>query len=488
MAPIVGLGPDVHGVISQYLCFEDLVGISSTCVTLRDTYRHLAFATLWWRRKRPPPKSLWRFFKHLHMDVDADSTFVYEFLKNLDGLESLHITSTTVSYNLMNILRLAPHIQVLDLGRLNWTTPEDIVEYPPLPGFQPIPCRPRVLKFCSSLNPSYTYFNMFDAYGSRMRAQRFPLLTLLRDIGIARLESLEVCLEALSLPFAVAYTWSSLRELVLTGLWIHPGNDRETLEDERLGIPVAMYECVHLGSLLVACPLLTILRVRWRSATWLKNPGCIVWPAAEPLPPPNLGVLAMLNVLELRNSSATDGIFSLLPPSLRSLSLLTHPHTTEREDLTLDNSLENSNRRYGAAMTPSALVSVLSAVPLPELRALHLSFCGPMDTRLFQYIAASFPRLEVFEFHAELSPGYVWSARELRVCADALVPLTMLRVLRLNTFRCVNRSDQPLTSTIRGDLSQGEIAAALFGETTGACRAGTLTILVHPFYPKFLVN
>ncbi|KAI4294648.1 hypothetical protein K525DRAFT_229097 [Schizophyllum commune Loenen D] len=119
-------------------------------------------------------------------------------------------------------------------------------------------------------------------------------------------------------------------------------------------------------------------------------------------------------------------------------------------------------------MTPSALLDILSAVPLPDLRALHFSFCGPMDTRLFEYIAASFPRLEVLEFHAERSPGYLWSASDLRACADILVPLTMLRVLRVNTFRCVNRSDQSLTSTIRGVLSQREIAAALFGDATGA--------------------
>ena len=92
-----------------------------------------------------------------------------------------------------------------------------------------------------------------------MLAQRLTFATLLHQLDVSRVEYLEVGLEALCLPCAIAYTWSSLRTLVLTGFWIQ---DPVALEDRRVHTPAWIYEHIHLGTLIASAPRLRVLRVQ----------------------------------------------------------------------------------------------------------------------------------------------------------------------------------------------------------------------------------
>ncbi|KAL1689055.1 hypothetical protein GGG16DRAFT_58610 [Schizophyllum commune] len=474
MASILRAGLDIHEIIAQNLSPADLVAVSSTCAALRDIYRPLAFATLRWRGMIwSPPESLWGLIKHLHVDLNTDGSFIsYGYSRHLSALESLHVVSATVSHQLVRLLDAAPHIRELDLARLSWGT--NRVDDAPMPAFPPVPCRPRVVRFCSRLSDVYLAYAS-QAHASRMRAWRVPLATLLNEIGVGQVEALEVGLEALSLPIAVTYTWASLRDLVLTGFWVHPGNDRNhALDDPRMGIPTEMYGRVHLGSLLVACPRLAVLRVRWRRAGWTTDSRCVVWPADEPLPPSGTALPA-LDIFELFNPTVGDGILRQLPSFLRSLSLLTYPHTTETEDPKhYTKGQEVGDEIRGAGLTAAELLDLFSAAPMPRLRELRISIYGRVDGAFFHRITTAFPCLEVQEFHMEVSPGYLWTKRDLRDCTDARAPLANLRILRANAFVKIFDDLDGATQVTHGKarerpgaVRRSEVVATFFDDDPG---------------------
>ncbi|KAL1673255.1 hypothetical protein EV122DRAFT_223068 [Schizophyllum commune] len=369
-------------------------------------------------------------------EIDTDHTYLHsEFFHDLRQLQSLAIHAQGVSANMLNLLDSASQIDVLDLSYMCYR-PRNCgyaLHYEEFPGFCSLKCHPRVLKFCSRLGQQY--INNADdirMYESRIRALRYPLATLLHEIGVEQIEVLETSAEALCLPLATSYIWSSLRRLVITGIWPDPLERLEVLDDPNTETPAWIYHYVHLGTLLVAAPNIRVLIIRCQYADWLRYPQCVVWPHGDPA---YGSCVPLLEEFELYNPAARDGIFSQLPPSLRQLSLLLLPHLIKNTSIDMEAALSVTDASVAHnALLPSALINVLSSAPLPDLRQLRFSFRGPTDMRLFETIATLFPRLELLEFHAEIGPGCLWSARDLSQCARALSPLAHLRELHMNTF------------------------------------------------------
>ncbi|KAL1716122.1 hypothetical protein EV715DRAFT_206006 [Schizophyllum commune] len=381
--------------------------------------------------------------RHLHIYTDIDVLEKYEFLGDLGQLNSLHVCAETISPNLDFLLYKANNVDTLDLAHLCCKSPLKFdcsghlgtpasyrLHYDALPEFHIITSRPRILRFCSRFD--LVYGGAADVMmASKMRATRLPFVSLLARIDVASIQHLEVGVEALSLPSVAPYTWTSLRELILTGYMVSSPDDCKAIEDPRLGIPARMFENVHLGTLLASATRLAILRVRCRYSWWLARSRVVLWPSDE-LPPPSGSVLPVLEDFELRNPRADDGIFAQLPSSLRALALLTHPHTAHY--MTPYNTSQPQGRD---TLTPAELMHVLSLSRLPELRELRLSFRDLTDMRLFEYIARTFPRLQLLEFHSEAGEQRYWSAHEMIACARALSALRSLEMLRISTFGSV---------------------------------------------------
>ena len=70
---------------------------------------------------------------------------------------------------------------------------------------------------------------------------------------------------------------------------------------------------------------------------------------------------------------------------------------------------------YIAVLRPLDIERILTLTELPCLRDLRLSFRGQDGTRLFDFIAETFPLLEILELHAETGPGCIWQTPQL-VC------------------------------------------------------------------------
>lgn len=345
----------------------------------------------------------------------------------------------------------------------------------PLPAFPAMSCQPRILKFCSRFARTY------DSRGcvSRMHATRFSFATLLAQLDVSQIEGLEIGAEALSLPIAAAYTWTSLRELVITGYWMHPHDDPGAFQDPRSRTPASIHAHVHIGTLLVAAPRLLILRIHCRYNTSSPHPYCVVWPGDDSTTHQGTGIRT-LDTFELYNPTAMDGVYAQLPPTLRTLSLLSQPHCTSRTTESRFTTTLRANETDFArgVLTPAALMRMLSATALPDLRDLRLSFRDLTDMRLCEFIADSFPRLEFLELHAEAGAQVLWRAPELSACARALVPLVHLQNLRLNTFRSalsverwqwVQRRDpdESPEQRAREGIALPDIISALFGRHEG---------------------
>ncbi|KAI5897315.1 uncharacterized protein SCHCODRAFT_01186429 [Schizophyllum commune H4-8] len=398
---------------------------------------------------------------------------------DLSRIESLHVRATRITSSLALILRSTPRIHTLDLAYLYFRTfPKNIavsMNYPlqPLPRFPQLVSRPRVVRYCSRLDLVHEIATDVD-WIEKARATRYPFATLLHELDISQVEQLEISAESLALPCAVAYTWSSLRVLVITGFWI--SNDSETpLDDARLKTPASIYEHVHLGTLINATPNLRILRIRWRYI-FLPEPRRTVWPPSDVSHLKTFG--GALEVFELYNPSVLDGVYTRLPQTLRSLSLLTHPHGTHGTNMLKEYELHEVNiaNPYIAVLRPLDIERILTLTELPCLHDLRLSFRGQEGTRLFNFIAETFPLLEILELHAETGPGCIWQTPQLTACARALSPLSRLRSLRLNTFRRVLSQEQwmqcqermyfheTLEQKARFGILRAEVVAALFGE------------------------
>ncbi|TRM63002.1 hypothetical protein BD626DRAFT_385447, partial [Schizophyllum amplum] len=457
--------------ITHFLQVHDALSLSSACTSLRAVLSPNLLASCRWRKGKRPPRSVRHFIRHLFIDTDEVMYTDSKFFRDLSGLQSIHIYGQAVTASMAGMLVAASNIDELDLSYLCYR-PEDSkypLHYDLQPGFSSLSCRPKMLKFCSRLGRQYTRGGE-DMLESRIRALRYPLVTLLHQVDVAQIEVFEVCAEALPLPIATAYSWSSLRELIITGFWLHACDDPGVLDDPDIGTPAWAYDCVHLGTLLLLAPRLRVLRVSCGYAEWLSHPRCVVWPRAEP-PPPSGSAVPLLQELQLCNPIASDGIFSQLPPSVRVLSLLILPHLTQETDANTQEELEIMEARDAhETLVPSALINILAAAPLPDLRELRFSFRNLDDMHIFEFIAARFPRLELLEFHAEIGPGCLWSADELAECARALSTLRHLRVLRVNTFYEVllrdNRDSEEYWEAVvrhRSGIPRESIVAALFG-------------------------
>lgn len=416
--------------------------------------RPTLFASCRWKGDSEPPDTIWSLIRHLYIDTDTTPCVEgHAFFRDLSALESIHVRAENVSTGLSHILSTTPNLHTLDLSRLCCKDEDDFSSvglfYDPLPCLPPLPSRPSILKFCSHLDRTYADGDRArHMHATKIRGLQLPFAALVYDIGADRLEYLEVGAEALSLPFLAAYTWTSLRELVITGYWgRYPQEDPRALADPGLLTPATAHAHVHLGTILAAAPCLRALRVHCRFVLWLECSQCVVWPASEP-PPPSGSAIPLLDTLELHNPNAEDDIYAQLPASLRTLSLLTWQHLLQKVDLvpTSDMNVEEclpqpSDPLVLRILTPAQLGRTLRAAALPELCELRFSYRGPADMDLFKLIATSFPRLELLEFHAELDPEKAWSARELAACSSILVPLIYLRVLRADVFRTVYADD-----------------------------------------------
>ncbi|KAL1744300.1 hypothetical protein HDZ31DRAFT_64210 [Schizophyllum fasciatum] len=299
--------------------------------------------------------------------------------------------------------------------------------------------RPSVLCFCARVDELHSYALPSQCV-SKARATRAPFASLLRELDVSVIEKLEVGAEALSLPIAVAYTWSSLRELTITGFWLHD-NAETPLGDERAGTPASIFQHMHLGTLVNAAPRLRVLRVRCRYLMDYDEPRWTVWPPQDRAAPHiALGSGGALETFEYYNASAADSVYARLPPTLRSLALLTHPPSAHDTDPVREMELQEmfwENSHTCVVPNPQSLMQALAVTSLPHLRDLRLSFRDLTDMRIFEFVAETFPLLEVFEARAETGPGSIWAAPQLAACAAALAPLAHLRSLHLSTFRDV---------------------------------------------------
>ncbi|KAI5886449.1 uncharacterized protein SCHCODRAFT_02693223 [Schizophyllum commune H4-8] len=475
MVHFLDLNDDNLCDIAAYLSVKDTVALSSTCCTLRRTCEPFLFSTCRWKRYETPPRSLWKLIKHLHIHTDAPYNFPKknDLFHDLSRLESLHVRAENIQVGLRQILLDAPNLHTLDLARLCWKLPssgrtEDSDDdpdsecnyslyYEPIGPFSSIACSPRALKFCSQFDIPYGD-RPEGLCANKMRATRSSFASILVQLGIAHIEHLEVGVEALHLPIAAAYTWTSLRELVLTGYWVSPEHLSGPYDDPSLGTPSWVFGQIYLGTLLAAMPKLVAFK-------------------GDPLPSSG-SVIPALEEFELSNPNARDGIFPHLPRCLRALALLTHPHTSH------EMSAGNRNMQAKFTLTPSEVIAVLSAAPLPELRVLRFSVRDLVDAAVkdvCEHVARAFPRLELLEIHLEDPRDKMWSAHEMTACADALTPLTHLRCLRISTFNRVygdvfwekikqeeSQESVELHEWSRGMMPRHRIEIALFGEGDAA--------------------
>ena len=400
-----------------------------------------------------------------HLYVQTDEADMQNFLvtHDLSRIESLHVRATRITSSLALILRSTPRIHTLDLAYLYFRTfPKNIavsMNYPlqPLPRFPQLVSRPRVVRYCSRLDLVHEIATDVD-WIEKARATRYPFATLLHELDISQVEQLEISAESLALPFAVAYTWSSLRVLVITGFWI--SNDSETpLDDARLKTPASIFEHVHLGTLINATPNLRILRIRWRY-DFLPEPRRTVWPPGDVSQLKTFG--GALEVFELYNPSALDGVYTRLPRTLRSLSLLTHPHGTHGTNMLKEYELREVNiaNPYIAVLRPLDIERILTLTELPCLRDLRLSFRGQEGTRLFDFIAETFPLLEVLELHAETGPGCIWQTPQLVCLSDVRLRIKLTYFI----IDCVRPSSIPAFTIALAEteyFSAGAIARAV---------------------------
>ncbi|KAI5824186.1 hypothetical protein K523DRAFT_125687 [Schizophyllum commune Tattone D] len=449
------------------LSLKDSLALSSTCRSLRWFFRPALFSTCPWKSHaagpgkpvsylpvHAPPDSVWCEVRHLYVQADDqahDRWVLLDFLRehDLSRLESVHVRAEHLSVSLVYLLRHTPRLQTLGMGFLcarSYTRGVNFVNIRELEGFLArdgspalVASLPRVLQYCSRVDGAGM---AADECTLRMRGTRWPFVTLLRSIDVARIERLEVGAEALSLPIAAAYTWASLRELVVTRTWMHV--DPQTPQDDaRLQVAADAYEGMHLGTLLCAAPQLRVLRVLcWRTALY-SNVRWMVWPPAD-APVPGRPAMSALEEFELFNPYVEDGVYKHLPSTLRTLSLLAHPHETHETDASREYELQPAHHGepHRRVLDPEALIHLLSWTSLPKLRKLCLSVRDLRDMRLLEYVAARFGGLEILELHDELGPGCIWNASKLAACAHALRALSGLRSLRLNTFRGVLSAEQ----------------------------------------------
>lgn len=490
MSSLIRDNLDVFCWIVGYLSFHDSVSFSSTSSQLRRLLCPSLFSVYHWDRTNIPPKTVRCYIRHLYLHVfDHDEDALNHFFDDFDAdrLWSLHLCAENIMYRVRDILPTATQLQTLDLARLcyktiNYLGSRDYTPYKPLPAFPTLSCQPRVLQFCSRFDEIY------DARlcANRMRATRFSFATLLAQLDVSQIERVEVGAEALSLPIAAAYTWAALRELVITGCWLHPQDDPGAFEDPGSGTPASIFAHVHIGTLLVAAPRLSVLRVRCRYTPTFPQPCCVVWPRDDNTAARLGTALRALDTFELYNPTATDGIYAHLPPTLRALSLLAYPHCTTKVDEhpALPTGIIIASPPQRVLLAPVELMRILSVTALPDLRDLRLSFRDLADMRLCEFIAKAFPRLELLELHAEAGARVPWQAPELSACASALAPLLRLQTLRLNTFRSAltveawrqSQARDPAEAPeqrARAGIALPDIVRALSGRVDGSGSWGT---------------
>ncbi|KAL1744308.1 hypothetical protein HDZ31DRAFT_64217 [Schizophyllum fasciatum] len=423
------LNQDLLLHLAHFLSHNCLIALSSTCSTLRHYYRTLIFSSCHWDDDSPPPQSAWPLIRHLYIDDDRISSIGTSALfQNLDGLTSLHVRGDRLTDAAVHILASANNLTTLDFSYLCYRSNAD---WTPLPAFPALRCKPRMLQFCSRHDfPNAVRLMTYSI--NKALATRRAFATLLHQVDVSQIERLEVGMQSLSLPFAAAYTWTSLHTLVVTGISIHPADAAG--EDERAS-DLRAHEHVHFGTLLTAAPRLRVLRIHCRSSPRATSPHYVAWPANE-LPPPSGNAISHLEELTIYNPAPDEGLLYQLPLSLRALSLVTYPHA-HYDTLPMSFPILSETRALGGMRTADELLGILGRRPLPDLRQLRLSFRLHTSMALLKRIAALFPLLEVLEVHAECGPGCLWTPDELADLAHALAPLAHLRVLRLDTFNDV---------------------------------------------------
>ncbi|KAL1716120.1 hypothetical protein EV715DRAFT_293571 [Schizophyllum commune] len=434
-AGLADLSQDILLYFEHYLSRQDLIALSSTCTALREGLRPLVFASCRWNDNLQPPESVWPLIKHLYIHAEhLQAVYASKFFLELDGLASLHVEGDLISDELAKILTSAHNLTALDFSTLCCGIGSDIraLTLPPLSYFPPLSCKPRVVKFCSRHHSDYlSPLRLLDKCIRKISRVRRSFSSFLHLIDISRVETLEAGMEAFSLPFASAYTWTSLTTLVVTGISLHPD---DAYEDFKTEPEMRAHAYVHLGTILVTAPRLRVLRILCRCYRG-QHPHCTAWPADES-PPPSGTVILELEELDIRNPAFDEGLLRQLPSSLRKLSLTAYPHILHNT-LPLAYYLLAETRQIRGIRTAEELIDVLSARPMPDLRQLRLSFRLHADMILFERIATLFPLLEELEIHAEIGPGCLWTPDELIDFARTLAPLANLRILKVSTFNKV---------------------------------------------------
>lgn len=181
--------------------------------------------------------------------------------------------------------------------------------------------------------------------------------------------------------------WPQLRHLTLVGSPLLDGVNR-----------------TQLTHLLSSAPNLEFLKTRFARPTGIHSlassgPSHIISPSEDPS---SLAPLTRLRQLSISNPLQEDRIWSLIPPSLTSLSLLCHPHYA----------------CYGA----SEAKSFFDMKPLPHQELLHILRCfqtahltrlsisfwaAAGDQAVCEYLAEACPSLQVLELHHNSQEMYL---------------------------------------------------------------------------------
>ncbi|KAL1753250.1 hypothetical protein FB107DRAFT_276892 [Schizophyllum commune] len=432
---LADVSQDILLYFEQYLLRQDLIALSSTCTALREGLRPLVFASCRWNDNLQPPESVWPLIKHLYIHAEhLQAVYASKFFLELGGLTSLHVEGDCISDELAKILISAHNLTTLDFSSLCYGSGSDLraLTPPPLYCFPPLSCKPRMVKVCSRHHSDYlSPLRLLDKCIRRTSQVRRSFSSILHQIDVSKVETLEVGMEALSLPFASAYTWMSLTTLVVTGISLHPDDAYEDIKTEP---EMRAHAYVHLGTMLMTAPRLRVLRILCRCHRG-QHSHCTAWPADEP-PPPSGTAIPELEELDIRNPAFDEGLLRQLSSSLRRLSLMAYPHILHNT-LPLAYYLLAETRQIRGIRTAEELIDILSARPMPDLRQLRLSFRLHADMILFERIATLFPLLEELEIHAEIGPGCLWTPDELIEFARTLAPLANLRVLKVSTFNKV---------------------------------------------------
>ena len=222
-------------------------------------------------------------------------------------------------------------------------------------------------------------------------------------------ETLVLSSEPAPIRTMTQWEWPKLRELRLTGEhWTEPLTP----------IVLLLATMPHLLRLSLE---LTLVRGQLSQAPplWPRGyNGVFPWPD--------------LTHLLLSHPHPEDELFAHLPPALRSLSLCSLPHKSEK--LLLDGSSSVHHRYKYVVLDSSEMRNILQRCRLPQLTHLELEYnAGERENDLLEYLAVAFPLLTSLKVHRYRAMNSLQAP--MAVSVDVVLSISLIVHLRPITLQ-----------------------------------------------------